>query len=174
MPFNRPEEPFSSRDSQSSFGRAVKHPPLLQARKVEHLPAAKGCKDVTYCVIENNAKLTEQETAGRETAGEDRRKPQRKRTRLRCGKVLDQHGKFLVECQVHDRSDYGAQLRLIAAISLPPRIKFFDDEQGALIDAKVIWRKKREIGIKFETKMGAQAIKSGQRSALGGKYYAVP
>jgi len=164
----RPGEPFSSRDFKSAFSQAGKQPPLLQAQKIDHPLAPKSGPDVTYCVIETPAKTGQKEN------GQDRRKPIRKRTRLRCGKVLDQYGKFLVECQVHDRSAYGAQLRLLAAIALPPRIRFFDDEQGALIGAKVVWRKKNEIGIKFETKMDAQAIRSGQRSALGAKYYAVP
>lgn len=135
--------------------------PVLQAKKVDRLSKEAG--SVTYTVIDAPAKAK----------GQDRRNPPRKRTRLRCGKILDKNGKFLIECQVYDRSSQGAQLRLMGAAILPHHIKFFDDEQKTLIDAEIIWRKNGEIGIQFWSAMNARAILEGRRSALDGKYYAV-
>jgi hypothetical protein len=51
---------------------------------------------VTYTIIEARA-------ADRH----ERRAEPRRRTRLRSGKVLDAKNKFLIECQVHDRSVRG-------------------------------------------------------------------
>ncbi len=139
--------------------------PLLEARKVGHLEAPAGTGLVTYCVNEPPPLKKKQD---------DRREPPRKRTRLRCGKILNQKGTFLIECQIHDRSASGAQLRLMGAVALPRMIKFFDDERGALLDAQVIWKKDGEIGIRFLSELNAEAFRSGRRSALGSKYYAVP
>jgi len=163
--FDPIDEPFSFPGSKPKPLHAEKSRPLLQAQKVDRLgPLTKDC-GVTYRVAEmppDNGK------------GKDKRRgPPRKRTRLRSGKILDQRGKFLIECQVYDRSIYGAHLRLIDTIALPRRIKFYDDEQHALLEAEVIWRHKGEIGIQYLTKLDAQAIRLGKLSAVSGKYYAV-
>jgi hypothetical protein len=157
-----PDEPLFPQGSKPQFASAEKSKPLLDARKVDSFSASRRDGEVTYTVTDILTK----------PKGQDRRGPARKRTRLRCGKVFDQSGTFLIECRVHDRSPRGAQLRLMRLVALPRRIKFFDDEQGALRDAEVIWRKNGEIGIQFLTKLNGQAIKK-EHSALGGKYYAV-
>jgi hypothetical protein len=161
-PFN---EEVSPEGSKTHSADVEKPQPLLQAQRVDRLsPLTSDC-DVTYWVVE---------TPPDKGKGKDKRRgPPRKRTRLRCGKILDQRGKFLIECQVYDRSINGAHLRLMRIMSLPRRIKFYDDEQRILIDAAVIWRQKGEIGIQYLTKLDAQAMKSGKYSALDGKYYAV-
>jgi hypothetical protein len=158
--------PFDTLFQQGSKPQPTNKPqPLLQARKVDRSAPSQNNGEVTYCVIDMPAK------SGK---GNDRRRdPARKRTRLRCGKILDMQGKFLIECQIHDRSIYGAHLRPMNMMALPRHIKFYDDEQRALLDAEVIWRKNGEIGIQFLTKLDAQAIRSGKRSALASKYYAV-
>jgi hypothetical protein len=160
-PFDRPDEALSLRGSKPQFAYPERPQPLLEAQKVDRLSARSGA--VTYTVADSPPKPN----------GQDRRDPPRKRTRLRCGKILDQHGKFLIECQVHDRTAVGAHLRLIKPVGLPRHIKFFDDEQGVVLDADVIWRKKGEVGIQFWTKLNGQTTRSGLHSALGGKYYAV-
>lgn len=158
-PFD-PDKPSSLRGSRPQFAYPERQQPLLEAQKVDRLSARGGA--VTYTVTDGPPKSN----------GQDRRDPPRKRTRLRCGKILDQHGKFLIECQVHDRTAVGAHLRLVKPMTLPDHIKFFDDEQGGVLDADVIWRKKGEVGIQFWTKLNGQPIRS-VRSSLGGKYYAV-
>jgi hypothetical protein len=160
-PFDQSDAP-SLKGSKPQFTHAERPQPLLDALKVDHLTAQRDSGEVTYTV-----------TDPAKPKNQDRRDPPRKRTRLRSGKVLDQNGKFLTECQVHDRSPRGAHLRLIKSVALPRYIKYFDDEQGALLEAEVIWRKKAEVGIQFRTKLNGQAIRAGLRSPAGGKYYAV-
>ncbi len=161
-PFDQSDAPFSPKGANPRSAHAERPQPLLDAFKVDQITAQRSEGEVTYTVTDLS-----------KLKGQDRRDPPRKRTRLRCGKVLDQNGKFLIECQVYDRSPRGAHLRLIKSVALPRYIKYFDDEQGALLEAEVIWRKKAEVGIQFRTKLNGQAIRSGQRSAAGGKYYAV-
>jgi hypothetical protein len=166
---NNEAKPFDGRASQEHGGarppadRNGAAAPLLDAVKVTHLSSQNAKQSVTYCVtdVPSNAK------------SQDRRRLQRKRTKLRCGKVLDSRGNFLIECQVRDRSVSGAQLRLMRSVTLPRRIKLYDDEYGALLDADVIWRRNSEIGVQFTTKLNAQSIRLGRLSALAGKYYAL-
>ncbi len=162
-PFDRPDDPSSLRESKPQFAYPERPQPLLEAHKVDRIPSQRGAGDVTYTVTDVPSKPN----------GQDRRNPPRKRTRLRCGKIMDQHGKFLIECQICDRTPQGAHLRLVKPVALPRHIKFFDDEQGTLIDADVIWRKRAEVGIQFWTKLNGQFTRSALHSTAGGKYYAV-
>jgi hypothetical protein len=157
-------ESISLRGSKPQFAYAEKPQPLLQARKIEQR-GLKGKNEVTYCVLDD--------VSDPKAKDKDRRQPPRKRTRLRCGKILDRNGKFLIECQVHDRTVKGAHLRLMSAVTLPRIIQYFDDEQRAIFEAEIIWRKNTEVGIHFLTKLNAQALNAGKRSAVAGKYYAV-
>ena len=161
-PFDRSNQDSSLRGSKPQFAYPERPQPLLNAYKVDRLSPGWSHGEVTYTISDIP-----------KPQGQDRRDPPRKRTRLRCGKVLDQNGKFLIECQVHDRSPRGAHLRLVKSVAVPRHIKFFDDEHGVLVEAEVIWRKKADLGIEFRTRLNGQAIRSGLRSGAGGKYYAV-
>jgi hypothetical protein len=156
------DKSVSLRGSKPQFAYAEKPQPLLQARKIDP-HSSNGADEVTYRVLDSVP----------DAKGKDRRQPPRKRTRLRCGKILDRNGRFLIECQVHDRTANGAHLRLMSSIALPRHIQYFDDEQRAILDAEIIWRKKAEIGVHFLTALDARAVNSGKRSAVSGKYYAV-
>ncbi len=79
----------------------------------------------------------------------ERRDGSRQRTRLRSGKIVDQDGHFVVECLIANRSASGGLLRLPGAAALPGRILLYDDQSGDLQAANVIWRRDREIGIRF-------------------------
>jgi hypothetical protein len=46
----------------------------------------------------------------------DNRNEQRSRTRLRTGKITSLINRFIVECQLHDRSPTGARIRLMANV----------------------------------------------------------
>jgi len=136
-------------------------PAFLDAIKV---PAAafKSGAAVTYMVIEKKT------SGDRDRRGEDRR-----RTRLRSGKILDSQNKFLIECQVHDRSAQGARLRLVANVFTPTRIRLFDDEAKTVQDARIVWRRDRELGVRFAATGYAQNLRPADRASLAGKYYAV-
>jgi hypothetical protein len=136
-------------------------PAFLDAIKVP-AGAFKPGAAVTYMVVEKKAQ-----------AGE-KRAEMRKRTRLRSGKILDTKNKFLIECQVHDRSPQGARLRLVANVSAPSRIRLFDDESKIVRDARVVWRNNQELGVRFMATIKADALRPADRAALdGNKYYAV-
>lgn len=103
----------------------------------------------------------------------ERRAELRRRTRLRSGKVLDTRNRFLIECQVHDRSLHGARLRLVANVSAPAKIYLFDDEAKMVREARIIWRCKQDLGVTFLAHANADGLRPAERTALGGKYYAV-
>ena len=86
-------------------------------------------------------KLTEQP--------DQRRSNPRQRTRLRSGKVAKMNGSFLAECQIFDRSEKGARLRLAESKELPEHIRLFDDEHNTLSVAVIIWVKDNEIGVEW-------------------------
>lgn len=102
-----------------------------------------------------------------------RREEVRRRTRLRCGKVADKKGNFLVDCQIFDRSKKGARLRLAQSRQLPDLIRLFDDEFATLSFANVIWRHDNELGIEFPDGAEANIVDGKAHAALEGKYYAV-
>ena len=102
-----------------------------------------------------------------------RREKPRCRTRLRTGKVADLDGKFLTECQIFDRSEKGARLRLAEICELSDHFKLFDDEYDILIIATVIWIDDREIGVAFTQGPGSVETEGDEHAALGGRYYAV-
>jgi hypothetical protein len=79
----------------------------------------------------------------------ERRDSPRRRTRLRSGKVVDAHGRFVTECLVHDLSGTGGRLRLPPTVVLPSFIQIYDDQSGVLHRAEVLWRKGSDAGVQF-------------------------
>ena len=135
-------------------------PLSLDAIKVPAAAFGRGSA-VTYTIIEKAPEP------------DDKRGETRRRTRLRSGKILDARNKFLIECQVHDRSNRGARLRLVANIFMPPRLRLFDDETQTVRDARVIWRRNHEIGVSFIAKSKGDDLRPSERTALANKYYAI-
>jgi hypothetical protein len=111
--------------------------PILDAIKVTRLPPA-GSPDVTYVVLA---------PAGAPASGHDKRAERRWRTHLRSGKIVDARTCLLTESQTADRSTRGAKLRLAKSVTLPKRIRFFDDVTHRLFEATVAWQRGREIGV---------------------------
>ena len=72
----------------------------------------------------------------------EKRASTRRRLRLRSGKLLDTHNKFLCECLVRDRSGHGLCLVLARNIGLPARCRLYDDETGSLNAITTIWRRR--------------------------------
>lgn len=140
-------------------------PLSLDAIKVPAAAFGRGSA-ITYTVIEKAQKPDDKQP-------DDKRGETRRRTRLRSGKILDARNKFLIECQVHDRSSRGARLRLVANIFMPPRLRLFDDETQTVRDARVIWRRNHEIGVSFMQRGNGDDLRPSERTALASKYYAV-
>jgi len=107
-----------------------------------------------------------------EQTAQRRQKP-RQRTRLRSGKVADMDGGFIIDCQIFDRSEKGARLRLAEEQILPSHIRVFDDERNILSAAVIIWVADKDIGIEFLTGPGSVETDGKEHAALGGRYYAL-
>ena len=103
----------------------------------------------------------------------DKRAAARRRTRLRSGKVLDEANRFLVECVVHDRSGEGARLRIVEDVPIGSPFRLFDDEQGNLHEAWIVWRRGQELGVRFVSSGASVDLPEQQIRKLRGKYYAL-
>ena len=68
---------------------------------------------------------------------------------MRSGKIVDPKSPFLIDCQIYDRSDIGARLRLFASSCVPAKFQLFEDLAERLIDAILVWQRNRELGIYF-------------------------
>jgi hypothetical protein len=111
--------------------------PLLQARRtVGPTEAGFDRHEVAYWVAD-----------AAPPSGTDKRSHGRARTRLRSGRILDSRNRLLAEASLHDRSSAGWRLRLLEDVPLPPRFRFYDDEQQRAFDADLIWRRGRDIGV---------------------------
>lgn len=132
--------------------------PLIEAIKADDARARPG--DVTYRVLEPVQKSGDKRTEGR------------RRTRLRSGKILDLANKFLIDCQIHNRSAHGARLILAAKIKAPRRFRLFSDTDGELVDAKIIWQRGQNIGVTFLEEKPA-ALTTAQIAALRKTLYVV-
>lgn len=132
---------------------------LHEAVKIGRLDRNDLRHEFAYCVTETKE-------------SDDRRSMRRRRTRLRSGKILDIRNVFLIECQIYDRSDTGARLRLVGDISLPSRIRLYEDASERLFDAAIAWRKGRVIGICHTVDNQARPITRPQLAYLRSQYYA--
>lgn len=100
----------------------------------------------------------------------DNRAGQRRRTRLRSGKLADPDGAFLIECAVHDRSPEGARLRLTGEVAVPGQILLYEDDEHRLSAAAIVWRRGLEVGIRFTPEVRPP---ENAHRRLGGKFYAI-
>jgi hypothetical protein len=102
----------------------------------------------------------------------EKRFAERRRTRLRSGKIADLTGRFIIECAVHDRSQGGARLRRVAQVPVPASICLYDDATNTLVPAAVVWERGLDLGVRFTPEVVVPAEKA-IRFALGGRYYAL-
>ena len=68
---------------------------------------------------------------------------------MRSGKIATLQNRFLSDCQIFDRSDMGARVRLAGRMELPDHVRLFDDELQALFTTRIIWRAGNEVGLRF-------------------------
>ena len=109
-------------------------PPLLEARRAGPAPETRGAgASVTYRVVDEGSR--------------EKRIGQRARTRLRSGRVFDARNRLLAEALLYDRSATGWRLRIMDDVPLPGCFRFYDDELRQAFDARLVWRRGREIGI---------------------------
>ena len=102
----------------------------------------------------------------------EKRAGQRRRTRLRTGKIADLAGRFIVECAVHDRSAEGARLRLVRRVAVPGEMLLYEDEPNTLTAATIVWRAGQDLGVRFGPEVNS-ALMRDTLKALGSRYYAL-
>ena len=78
----------------------------------------------------------------------NRRKSHRRRM-LQGGKIVYGRSALLIDCMIRDLSDEGARLKVANARDVPDNIRLFNSGDNTLIDATVVWRSPREVGVLF-------------------------
>jgi hypothetical protein len=78
----------------------------------------------------------------------DRRREKRRPVRLNWGKALDAGDRFLSECLIVVRGG-GVRIRLARVVAIPPRFQLFDDADGLLYAARLVWRRGQEAGCRL-------------------------
>jgi hypothetical protein len=97
----------------------------------------------------------------------------RRRTRLQSAKVLDSAGAFLCEAIIQDMSSTGLRLLLARNCGIPARFGLHIDLTGELATAALAWRRDRLIGARLLAHVAPAPLKTSDRVALKGRYYAV-
>ncbi|HLH10402.1 MAG TPA: hypothetical protein VKV77_00825 [Methylovirgula sp.] len=131
---------------------------VLEAIKVDDPNFLSG-SEARYAVIERGAR--------------NKRLEARRRTHLQCGIVLDRHKRFLIDCQVYDRSRRGARLRLAAEVELPRQILLFDERAAHLLQAEIAWRRGHSVGVILNRPETAP-LTEAEITALRRKFYFGP
>lgn len=101
----------------------------------------------------------------------DRRHEKRRAVRLTWGKALDLSERFLCDCRIVDRALGGARLRLARNIAPPTRFYLFDEAEGGIFAAHIMWRRGSEIGCRLSPTPLRDKAHVAQR--MKGRYYAL-
>jgi transposase-like protein len=120
---------------------------------------------VTYCVQPAPSPKAN-------VAPKEKRRAQRRRTRLRAGKILDLANRFVIEAAILDRSNDGLRLRLARDSAIPEVFHLFDEETQMIFGARLVWRRQAMVGARLEPG-GPLAATPRQIAALRGKFYAM-
>lgn len=88
-------------------------------------------------------------TANGAANARENRRAARYRTRLRPCRILDVQNRFLVDCSLYDISTTGARVRILTDHQVPQRIRLHDEQEATTRDAFVVWRRNRELGLRF-------------------------
>lgn len=103
----------------------------------------------------------------------EKRRAERRRTRLRSGKLVGIDGRFLIECQLHDIAGGGAKIRVADPRLVPDRFWLFDDHYAQALIAEVVWRDGLELGVRFRHDPAVQPLDEARLTKLAGKYYSL-
>lgn len=110
---------------------------------------------------------------GRAAFTVDGRGAARRPTRLQSAKILDAAGVFLCEATIQDVSVSGLRVLLARNLGLPSRLGVYVDLTGEWLTAIVVWRRERVAGLHVLARTAHAPLKTSDRLALKGRYYAV-
>lgn len=103
----------------------------------------------------------------------EQRELERKRTRLRSGKLVTLEGQFLTECHFQDLAKGGARIRIIGQCDIPDRFWLFDDQYCGALITRIVWRKDLDLGVRFDPDSTVAPLSERVLHALSGKYYSL-
>jgi hypothetical protein len=110
---------------------------------------------------------------GRAAYRVEARVDERRRTRLQSAKILDASGRFRCEAAIQDLSASGLRVLLARNLGLPERVGVHVDLTSELLTARVAWRRERLVGLHVLAHAAPAPLKTSDRLALRGRYYAV-
>lgn|GEM_PF-1735403 len=124
--------------------------PVLNAIKIHPSQKRAWTNEVTYCVQSaSSAAAPAGQSRTAPKARDEKRSSCRVRTRLCPAMIITPGELYATECQVYDRSASGARLRIPGAASIPRRFRLFDETQMVLMEVAAVWRRGRDIGVRF-------------------------
>lgn len=135
---------------------------MIEGRRLAGVGAPAGPGECTYTITEPPRPVP---------SGDKRNRP-RQRTRLRTGKILDRQGQFVTECLIYDRSESGGRLRLPAVVALAASIQLYEDQSASLHQADIVWRTRRDIGIRFRASVATPRTRALE-AEMQRRFYAV-
>lgn len=103
----------------------------------------------------------------------EQRMEERKRTRLRSGKLVTLEGQFLTECHFQDLAEGGARIRIVSKSAIPDRFWLFDDQYCGALVTEIVWRKDTDFGVRFVPDANIAPLSDSTLNALSGKYYSL-
>ncbi len=110
--------------------------------------------------------------SGKDTKTE-KRTEERKRTRLRSGKLVTLSGQFLTECHFHNLAGGGAKIRIMSQCVIPDRFWLFDDQYCGALITEIVWRNDFDFGVRFVHDPGVAPLNDTILNTLAGKYYSL-
>ncbi|WP_110752015.1 PilZ domain-containing protein [Phyllobacterium leguminum] len=103
----------------------------------------------------------------------EKRHSERRRTRLRSGKLVDIEGRFLIECQLYDITGSGARIRVANSLRVPERFWLFDDRYTHALLAQIVWRDGLDLGVSFRDDPATPPLSETRLAELAAKYYSL-
>ena len=69
---------------------------------------------------------------------------------LKGGKIIFAGGSLSVDCTIRNLSATGARLQVPTTVAIPDKFVLMDAHAGTRREARVVWRKADQIGVRFE------------------------
>lgn len=144
--------------------------PLLHGAKANEISAGAWLRRVTSRMLPREGVVTYSVVVEERPSFVERRREARRPVHLQSGKILDGGERFLTEFLYKNRTGGGIRLRLAQRVPLPRSILLYDDQQGALLAANVVWQSGVDAGCRMR---GRWPHNEKLLLRMSGPYYAV-